>query len=57
MLKQNHIRNITVGIDQLKREKSYTQEQFSISGSHELFIYKTEEALFRTRLQWTHVFF
>lgn len=53
-LSEDHLRDITLGVYQLKQAKSYTQEHLSEDGKYEFSIHKEDDSLIRVRIQSRH---
>ena len=48
------LRNITIGVYQIKRAESYTEEHFNDSGLYELYVHKERHDVIRVQLQSRH---
>ncbi|XP_061179571.1 uncharacterized protein LOC133188208 [Saccostrea echinata] len=53
-LSEDALRNITVGVYQLKQAKAYTIEHISPEGKYELFVHKQDDGLLKAKLQSRH---
>ena len=53
-LSHSHLRDLTLGIYQIKQAKSYTQEHVSAKGKYEFNIHKEEAGLIHVRIQSCH---
>ena len=49
-LSDSQLRDLTLGIYQIKRAKSYTQEHMSAEGKYEFNVHKEETGLIRVRI-------
>lgn len=49
------LRNITLGVYQLKQAASYTKEHFTDCGLYELFVHKEQSNLLKVKMQSRHV--
>jgi hypothetical protein len=50
----DQLRELTLGVYQLKQARSYTQEHFSQDGSYELLLHKQCEGVLRVKIQSRH---
>lgn len=53
-LSDSQLRDLTLGVYQLKQAKSYTQEHVSSEGNYEFTVHKEEPGLIRVRIQSRH---
>ena len=53
-LSDSQLRDLTLGIYQIKQAKSYTQEDMSAKGKYEFNVHKEEAGLIRVRIQSRH---
>lgn len=54
VMSEEDLRNLTLGIYQIKQAKSYTREHFDSEGEYQIFLHKIEDGLLHIKLQSRH---